>query len=103
MEEMIYTITLADGTVLNNLRLNGNNFVSETEVTEDMFAGKLKRVVISDGENEQVLNYAELIQIAHYGDNGWYFILREIPADVLEKARFEATLDYIAMMAGIDL
>ena len=103
MEEKIYTITLADGTEISNLRMNGNNFVSETEVTEDMFDGNLSEVTISDGESEQVLTPAELIQIAHYGDLGWYFIIREVPADILEKQQMQANIDYIAMMMDIDL
>lgn len=103
MEEMIYTITLDDGTILSNLRMSGNNFISETEVTEDIFAGNMKRVVISNGESEEILNQAELIQIAHYGDAGWYFILRETPADVLEKKRVMSKIDYLAMKAGTSM
>ena len=82
MEEQIYSITLSDGTVLSDLRLNGNNYVSQTEVTEAMFAGKLDTVTITDGETTEVLHDAELVQIAHYTD-GWYFILREIPPERL--------------------
>lgn len=102
MDEKIYTIILSDGTKLSNLHLNGNNFVSQAEITEDMFSGKLKRVIISDGETEQVLNRAELIQIAHYAD-GWYFILREIPADVMELEIINAKIDYLAMMTDVEL
>ena len=28
MDDKIYKITLADGTVIDNLKLNGNNFIS---------------------------------------------------------------------------
>lgn len=90
MEEQIYTITLSDGTVLSDLTLNGNNFVSQTEVTEAMFAGKLNTVTISDGENTEILHDAELIQIAHYDFMpGWYFILREVP----EAERWQKNVD----------
>ena len=40
MEEM-YTITLSDGSTIEHLRLNGNNFISRIEVTEEDFEGKL--------------------------------------------------------------
>ena len=103
MEELIYTITLADGTVIENLRMSGNNYISETEITEDMFDGNLSEVVISDGESETVMHNAELIQIADYGDLGWYFILREIPAEELEKQQVQANIDYLAMMLDIEL
>ena len=59
----MYTITLSDGTQLKKLALNGNNFISSTEVTEETFEGKLARVTINDGENEEVLKDAQLIQI----------------------------------------
>ncbi len=102
MEEMIYTITLADGTELANLHMNGNNFVSQTEVTEDMFDENLSEITINDGHEDHVMENMELIQVAHYTD-GWYFILREIPADVLERRQIQSDIDYIAMMADIDL
>ena len=78
----MYTITLSDGAVLSDLRLNGNNYVSQTEVTEATFAGKLDTVTVFDGETTETLHNAELIQIAHYTD-GWYFILCEIPPERL--------------------
>ena len=48
------TITLADGTQLGGLGMNGNNFFSKTEVTAQTFAGKLSRVVITgDAEADE--------------------------------------------------
>ena len=88
MEPYIYTITLADGTVLNNLHLNGNNFISSVEVTEEDFEGKLDTVTIecSNGQIEE-LNNVELIQIHHYSD-GYYFILRELsPCEIKQQER----------------
>lgn len=92
MENNIYTITLSDGTVLSDLTLNGNNFVSQTEVTEAMFVGKLDTVTITDGENTDILHDAELVQIAQYAD-GWYFILREIP----EAERMQMDMDALTV------
>ena len=102
MEEMIYSVTLGDGTVLSDLHMNGNNFVSASELTSATFSGKLHHVVISDGTTEQVIDNAELIRLAQEND-GWYFVLREIPADVLEKLQLHADIDYIAAMTGVDL
>lgn len=94
MENNIYTITLSDGTVLSNLTLNGNNYVSQTEVTEATFAGKLDTVTITDGEATEVLHDAELVQIAHYDFMpGWYFILREIP----EAERMQMDMDALTV------
>ena len=52
METATYTIKLADGTEFIGLGLNGNNFVSPTEITEDVFEGKLSRVEITGGAEE---------------------------------------------------
>lgn len=93
----MYTITLANGTKIDNLELNGNNFVSQLGITEDMFIGNLDIVTISDGKTEEVMHNAELVQIAHYAD-GWYFILREIPESERAAMRVESQVTYTAMM-----
>lgn len=73
-----------------------------------MFAGKLGHVVIEgpDGADDAGLigehEHMELIQIAHYAD-GWYFVIRDIPADKLEKLRDRGDIEYIAMMTGVEL
>ena len=106
------TITLADGTQLSGLGMNGNNFISPVEVTEETFRGKLGKVVISGnaetdeagliGEHEHM----ELVQIAHYTqaihgvEDGWYFVLREIPAAEQEKRQLRADVDFALMLGG---
>ena len=37
--EKSWEITLSDGTKLKNLRLSGNNYISNTEITENDFKG----------------------------------------------------------------
>ena len=37
----MFTITLSDGSQLEGLALNGNNFISKNEVAETTFAGNL--------------------------------------------------------------
>ena len=103
MENNIYTITLSDGTVLSDLALNGNNFVSQTEATEAMFAGKLDTVTINDGENTEILHDAELVQITHHAD-GWYFILREIPPEQRTQMDMDAlTIDHELRITMLEL
>ena len=45
-----WTIELADGTTLEGLTLNGNNYVSKAKLTADDFDGNLSHVKITDGE-----------------------------------------------------
>lgn len=114
MENNKYTITLADGTVLNKLGINGDNFVSTQEVTPETFRGKLSHVVITAPEDDESgmageYNNMELVQIMHYTkqvhgvDDGWYFILREIPAEKFAIAKIRSDVAYLSMMSGIDL
>ena len=115
MSNAKFTVTLADGTQLSGLELNGNNFVSKTEVTAETFKGKLGRVVITgDAEADEAgligtHEHMELVQIAHYTQavhgckDGWYFVLRDIPASELEALRNRGDIDYIAMMTGVEL
>ena len=94
------------------MELNGNNFVSKTEVTAETFRGKLGRVVIDgDAEADEAgligeHEHMELVQVAHYTQathglaDGWYFALRDIPADEQEKRQLRADVDYALMLGG---
>ena len=94
------------------MELNGNNFVSETEVTAETFKGKLGRVIIEgDAEADEAgligtHEHMELVQVAHYTQathglaDGWYFALRNIPADEQEKRQLRADVDYALMLGG---
>lgn len=94
---MAYTIKLSDGTTLENLGLNGNNFVSRAEVTETTFTGKLKGVEITDDEGKiKKHDEMELVQVAHYAD-GYYFILVDKVATETEQLA-KAIADLTAMM-----
>ena len=44
--------------------------------------------------------HMELIQIRKY-DNEYWFILRDIPAEELERIKINARLDYIEMMEDL--
>lgn len=103
MEERTFKITLADGTVLEDLGLNGNNYVSKNKLTEDVFADNLSSITIegSDGSIEELENL-ELVQIHRYGKEYW-FVLRQLSQQELDALKTQADIEYIAMMADIDL
>ncbi len=73
----IFTLTLADGTTLENLGLNGNNFVSQTKVDESIFKDNLATLTVFDGETETVYHNAELVQQQEWPDGTWYLVFRE--------------------------
>ena len=97
MEELTYSITLGDGKTIEDLTMNGNNFVSQSELSEDDFTDLTEvTVTVSDG-SEQTYGEMELVQVAHYSD-GWYFILRELTQEEISRKENEAQTYYTAMM-----
>lgn len=72
-------------------------------MTEDVFEGNLSHVVIEDSEgNVEEHDNMALVQIAKYGKEYW-FVLRELSAQEIRDAKTQANIEYIAMMADIDL
>ncbi|MBR4719065.1 MAG: hypothetical protein IKP31_02355 [Lachnospiraceae bacterium] len=102
MEELKYTMTLADGTQLKNLTLNGNNYISKTSLKESDFEGKLQTVTISDGENTQVLHNCDLDQLSKVGKEYW-FVINERSAEAQMLLEMQANIDFIAAMTDVPL
>lgn len=102
----LWKITLSDGTQIKNLRLNGNNYISEAKLTEDDFKGKLSKVTIEGAEDgqevKQEYEHMELVQIVHYED-GYYFVLRELSESELKERKIQGDIEYLAMMTDVDL
>lgn len=96
MDEKIYKIILTDGTVLDNLTLNGNNYVSKKEITADIFRNNCSTVRISDGENEVTYSNMELVQLSEM-ENEYWFILREVSEEEIYQKAF---MSGITLMAG---
>lgn len=102
MDEKIYKITLADGSVIDNLKLNGNNYISKTPIDEAMFADNCSPVMISDGDAEENHSSMELVQITESAGEYW-FVLRDYSAEELAQMKMQSDIEYVAMMAGVEL
>lgn len=102
MDNKIYKITLSDGTVIDNLKMNGNNFVSSTAIEKSMFDGNLLSVIINDGERDEIRSNVELVQITKMGTEYW-FVLRDIPKTELALIKMQSDIEYVAMMSEIEL
>ena len=84
MEKRTWKVTLADGTSLDGLDLNGNNYISSTAVTEDTFTGKLSSVTIEGPDGTQTYQDMKLVQISKVGKSYW-LILAEKTAEEKQK------------------
>ena len=66
----MYKITLADGTELNDLVLNGNNFIAQMAVDDAVFKDNMATVTITnleDGTTEQIEDGVLLSNIVRDG------------------------------------
>ena len=102
MDDKVYSVTLADGTIIENLRLNGNNFVSDAPIDKSIFDGNCHSVMISDGESEVVYENMECVQVTQMGDEYW-FVLRELSSAELAAAKLQSDIEYIALMCDVEL
>lgn len=102
-ENKTYTITLADGTVLDNLGLNGNNYIYHGELDTSIFEGNLAPVIISDGEYEEVHEHMEYVK-PYFDDPGnTWFVLVDIPEEELRYAKLLSDVQYLSMMTDVEL
>lgn len=105
----MWKISLFDGTTIDNLKLNGNNFIATEALTEETFAGKLNGVKIEctndDGDMFGLAGIHEHMRLdaLRMIDGQCWFVLNDIPADEIKQTRLEANIEYLAMMTGVDL
>jgi hypothetical protein len=85
----MYSIKLADGTELTNLELNGNNFISNTIVDDNIFKDNLGNVTITSPEGVVEYEDMKLIQNKVYGTQSW-FILAEKTKEERDREQQEA-------------
>lgn len=96
MDNKVYKITLGNGHVIDQLKLNGNNFISSTEIEKSVFSGNLSKVIINDGEQDEIHKNMDLIHITKMGDSEYWFALRDVSdQEITQKAFMSAA----AMMA----
>lgn len=99
----LFTITLSDGTTIENLKLNGNNFVSEHPIEKSVFDGKLSTVTFSRvGGDSQTYENMRLEQIMPF-EGAYLILILPIPKDELNAMKIQSDIEYISMMADIDL
>lgn len=91
MEKGTFKVVLADGTSAENLRQNGNNFISKTKITAEMFAGNLSTVTVEGPDGTQTHHDMKLVQLSKVGKE-WWFILAEKTDQEKLKEKLEAAM-----------
>lgn len=91
MEKGTFKVVLADGTSAENLRQNGNNFISKTKITAEMFAGNLSTVTVEGPDGTQTHHDMKLVQLSKVGKE-WWFILAEKTEQEKLREKLEAAM-----------
>lgn len=99
----MYTIKLSDGTKLKNIVLNGDTFVSQSEIEDSVFEGKLDTVEITDSESKEVtvLHDAELLLNRQFGEEWWFVIQEKTAQDKATEATTAALTDVQMALAEL--
>lgn len=102
MDNKTYKITLADGTVYDNVTTNGNVYMINDADAVNVFAvaANLKTVTIesSDGIVETLNN--AVVDRNVLMDGKASIAIREPSADFLRYAELDARISYLEMMGG---
>lgn len=101
MEKGTFKVVLADGTSAENLRRNGNNYISETEVTEATFAGNLSTVTVEGPDGAQTYHDMKLVQISKVGKEWWFILAEKSEQEKMFEKLETATDDIILIIADM--
>lgn len=97
MENEKFTITLADGTQITGLSMNGNCFISNTEIEEYKLTDDNLLTVTINEETYENMTCDNL-----WEDNGeWWFILREKTKEELKELELNAKIEFLMAMQGV--
>lgn len=102
MDKKIYTVTLADGTIISNLKLNGNNYISNEPVDAAIFEGNCSPVIVNDGVDDEIHDNMQLVQVTESAGEYW-FVLRDLSNEELARMKMQSDIEYLAMMSNVEL
>ena len=109
MENETYTLTIDganDTFTVKGITMNGNNYVSAAKVDTESWPPMFKLTAKdSAGNTTDEYAHAKLIQQVQYDWDGgkWYFAFAPVSEQEITNAKQRANIEYIAMMADIDL
>jgi hypothetical protein len=103
-----FTLTIeAKNTIytVDNLTMNGNNYVSDSEINTSGWPSVFK-LTAKDGEGNvtETIENAKLVQQhTSWIDNKYYLAFAPVSDQEVKNAEFQANLEYLAMMADVNI
>ena len=96
----MYKVTLTDGTVLDNLELNGNNYISNTAIEDSVFEGNLETVTIADKEgNIEEQKDMKLVANRVIDGKSWFILAEKTPKEK-EREKIEKRIEAMEKATG---
>ena len=99
----MYKIILADSTEIDNLELNGNNFIPEIPINTNVFEGNLSKVTIMDSEGyTEELNNCKVI-FAKVGDRQSFILIEKTQEEIEKENLYQlmADLTETVLLGGV--
>jgi len=97
----MYSIKLNNGTILTDLTLNGNNFISDEIISDDVFSDNLGLVEISDGENAQIYNDMTLVANRVIDGKSWFILAEKTPEMKREEEMSDLQLALVELYESL--
>jgi hypothetical protein len=94
----MYSVKLNDGTILDNLELNGNNFIPEA-LDKTIFENNLEKVIITDDNGNIEERFNQKVQFAKIGDAETFILLKKTKED--ELLELLADLTEVVLLGGV--
>lgn len=94
----MYSIKLADGTIIDNLELNGNNYISNDIFDKNIFVDNLKKVTITDAEgNVEELNNAKVV-FTKVLDKQSFILIEKTKEEIEKETLYQLLADLTEMV-----
>lgn len=94
MNNRTYSITLANGVVIGNLRLNGSYYIADEVIDTTVFDGNCSPVTINDGETDDFHEHMEVVDIRKMETETW-MALRDVSEEELAMVQNAASARYL--------
>lgn len=92
-------IGLSDGSVIQDLEVNGNCLISENNIKNELLTDDMLSEIVIDG-----VKYKNITLVRKWlQDNKVWLAFRQKSEDEIWKEQCKSNLDYIAMMSNVDL
>ena len=95
-------IILNNGNEINNLTLNGNNYISDNILSDGIFTDGLSIVTVVDGDISTEYKNIKLVQNIVIDGKSW-FILAEKTEEEILKERLKSTEDVLMILMDLQM